>query len=157
MNCIEAQEKVIDFVLGELSHEEAILLKEHMDQCPTCNGDFKLLSQCLQVCIEEDSETCVCQFQESYWEEFIVSVHDKISHEKIEKRFPFHVVIPVAASILIAMALGYYIFLRPKPEETVEETTPNYEAYDPFQEVDELSPEEAEEFIKIINQRYGGE
>lgn len=157
MNCIEAQEKAIDLVLGELTHEEAVLLKEHMEQCPICSDDFKLLSQCLQVCTEENSETCVCQFQETYWEEFIISIHDKISHEKIERRFPFHIVIPVAVSVVVAMAFGYYIFLRPKPEETVQETTPSYEEYDPYQEVDELSPEEAEEFIKIINQRYGGE
>jgi hypothetical protein len=157
MTCIEAQEKIIDLVLGELTHEEAVLLKEHLEQCPLCNQDFKLLNECLHVCAEADSETCTCQFQETYWEEFVVSVHDKISQEEIERKFPFHIVIPVAASVLVVMALGYYIFLMPKPKETVRETAPNYEEYDPYREVDELSPEQAEEFIKIINQRYGGE
>jgi len=97
---------------------------------------------------------CECQFHETYWDEFVVSVHEKITHEKIESKFPFRIVIPIAASAFAAIALGYYFFLRPKPQETAEETLPSYEI-DAYEEVYELSPEETEEFLRMVDQRYG--
>jgi len=154
MNCLEIQEKIIDLLLGELSPTDEMLVQEHLNSCPLCHEEFQFLSECLQVCTLSEAETCECQFQETYWDEFVVSVHEKITHEKIEKNFPFRIVIPIAASALVAIALGYYFFLRPSPQETVQETLPSYKI-DPYEEVYELSPEEAEEFIKMINQRYG--
>ena len=157
MNCFEAQEKIIDLVLDELTRDEVILLEEHLNDCPLCHDDFELLNECLQVCVAENSETCVCQFQETYWDEFIVTVHDKISQERIERKFPFQIVLPIAATALAAFLIGYYFFLRPQPKERVQETRPDYEEYDPYEDIYELSPEETEEFIEMINQRYGGE
>ena len=73
----------------------------------------------------------------------------------LECRFPFRIVIPVAASAFLVATLGYFIFFRSSPEQTVQEETPSYYEYDPYEEMNDLSPEEAEEFIKIINQKYG--
>ena len=156
MNCFEAQDKIIDLILGELEPEDEILLKEHLHSCPICDKDFELLTECLQVCTHEEDETCECQFQETYWDEFIVSVHEKVRHEKFERNFPFHIVLPIAASALVVMSIGYYFFLKPKPQETAKQNLPGYEK-DPYEEVQELSPEETQKFIKMINQRYGGQ
>lgn len=155
MNCIEIQEKIIDLVLGELTSEDEWLIHEHLESCLMCREEFQLLSECLQTCTLEETETCEWKFQETYWDEFVVSMHEKISHEKMESKFPFHIVIPIAASTLLAIALGYYIFFRPSPEQTVQEETPSYYEYDPYDEVEDLSPEETEELIRIINQKYG--
>jgi hypothetical protein len=157
MNCFEAQEKIIDLILGELDYDDEISLKEHLSTCPICSEDFELLDRCLHVCTHREDETCEYRFKETYWDEFVISVHEKIKHEKIEKKFPFHVVIPIAAAALIGMVVGYYFFIKPAPQETVEETLPDYERYDPYDEVYELTPEEREEFIRMINQRYGEE
>ena len=155
MSCFEIQEKIIDLVIGDLAPEDETLIREHIKTCPMCRDELEFLSGCLQTCILEETETCECHFQETYWEEFVVSTHEKISHEKIESKFPFHIVIPVAASTLLAMVLGWYFFLRPPPKKTVQEENPSYYEYDPYQEVDDLSPEETEEFLKMIDQKYG--
>jgi hypothetical protein len=65
-------------------------------------------------------------------------------------------VLPIAASLLFVMTLGYYVFIRPKPGQTAEdENTPGFYEYDPYEEIYELSPEEQEQFLEMINQRYG--
>ena len=154
MNCFEIQDKIIDLVLGELTPEDEALIREHAKHCFMCREELRLLSECMQICAFSETEACECHFQETYWQEFTASVHERISHEKIESRFPFRVVIPIAASALIAIGLGYIFFLRPSPEQTAQEESPSYYEYDPYKEMDDLSPEEAEEFIKIINQKY---
>lgn len=153
MNCIEIQEKIIDMVLGELTPQDEILIREHLESCMICREEFRVLSECIQTCTLEYTETCECQFQETYWDEFVVSVHERISHEKIETKFPFRIVIPIAASALLVITLGYYFFIRPKPQETVQETKPGYET-NVYDEIYELSPEETEDFIKLIQQKY---
>ena len=153
MNCIEIQEKIIDMVLGELTPQDEILIREHLESCMICREEFRFMSECIQTCTLEYTETCECQFQETYWDEFVVSVHERISHEKIEPKFPFRIVIPIAASAIIAITFGYYFFIRPKPQETVQETTPGYKS-DVYDEIYELSPEETEDFIKLIQQKY---
>jgi hypothetical protein len=153
MNCIEIQEKIIDMVLGELTSQDEILIREHLESCMICREEFRFMSECIQTCTLEYTETCECQFQETYWEEFVVSVHERISHEKIETKFPFRIVIPIAASAIIAITFGYYFFIRPKPQETVQETRPGYKP-DVYDEIYELSPEETEDFIKLIQQKY---
>jgi len=153
MNCIEIQEKIIDMVLGELTLQDEILIREHLESCMICREEFRFMSECIQTCTLEYTETCECQFQETYWDEFVVSVHERISHEKIEPKFPFRIVIPIAASAIIAITFGYYFFIRPKPQETVQETRPGYKS-DVYDEIYELSPEETEDFIKLIQQKY---
>ncbi len=155
MICFDVQEKMIDLVLGELTLNQEARIREHVEQCPVCREELQLLSVCMQTCTCEDTETCECYFQETYWEDFVITMHEKITHEKMECGFPFRIIIPVAASVFLAATLGYFIFFRPSPEQTVQEETPSYYEYDPYEEMNELSPEEAEEFIKIINQKYG--
>ncbi len=155
MNCFDIQEKIIDLVLGELANEDELFIREHLETCPLCREEFHFFSECLHTCEIEKTETCECQFQETYWNDFVVSVHEQIKHEKREPKVPFHIVVPTTVVTIAALGIGYLLFFRPSPQETAqEETTPYYE-YDPYREVDELSPEEAEEFIRIINQRYG--
>lgn len=155
MNCFDVQEKMIDLVLGELTPSEEAKIREHAEQCPMCSEELQLLSGCMKTCLLEETETCECHFQKTYWENFVVTIHEKIIHEKPECKFPFRVVIPIAASGLLAATLGYFIFFRPSPKQTVQEETPPYYEYDPYDEMDELSPEETEEFIRIIDQKYG--
>ncbi len=154
MNCFDIQEKIIDLVLGELTYEDEVLIHEHLEICTECREELQFFSECLNTCKLENAETCECQFQTTYWNEFVTSVHEQISHEKRESKFPFRIVIPAAVAAVVILSVGYFFFFRPPSREIAEEeSAPLYE-YDPYQEVDELSPEEAEEFIKIINQRY---
>lgn len=153
MNCIEVQEKIIDLVIGELESGEQQLIKEHLEKCPICQEEFQLINICINSWAVNNEELCEYYFQETYWDDFLVSVHDKISHEKCEKKFPFHIVIPIAASALLAAVFGYYLFFKPSPKQTADQT-PSYYEYDPYNEMDELSPEQTEEFIKLINQHY---
>ena len=143
-------------MLGELTRDDEILLKEHLAQCPMCRAEYEFLGDCFQICADEKNETCSCHFQEEYWDEFVTTVHEKITHEKMERRFPFRIVVPLAASALVAVAVGYYFFLRPAPKDTAQQPVPKSER-DPYEEVYELTPEETEEFIKMINQKYGTE
>lgn len=154
MNCIDVQEKIIDLVIGTLTDKDRSHLHEHIKDCPMCRHELRLLRDCLQICTLNEQETCECHFQESYWEEFIFTVHNKIRYEKPAPTFPFRVVIPIAASVLLAAA-GYFFLIRPKPEQTVQQGTDTYYQYDPYDDIHELSPEETEEFIELINERYG--
>jgi hypothetical protein len=154
MNCLEAQDNIIDMLSGELSQDARAAVLEHIRNCPTCRAEYEFLSECMQLCTTGESEACTCQYEEKYWEEFVFSVHEKIIHEKFEKKFPFRIVIPVMASAVVAFAVGYFLFLRPEPEITAQEGTPRLEGGQ-YEEIYELTPEQQEEFIKIINQRYG--
>lgn len=151
MNCLEIQEKIIDLIMGELKLEEKALVQEHLDTCPLCSEDFQFLTQCLG-CWEFPE---LAQFNESYWDEFVISIHEKILEEKPAKRFPYRVVVPIAASVIGAIGIGYFLFFRPLLKEVVKPGPPET-GYDPFHEVYELSPEEQQEFIKMINQHYYG-
>jgi len=155
MNCLDVQEKIIDLVIGTLTDTDRARLHDHIKDCPMCRNELHLIHDCLQACTLNEQETCECHFQETYWEEFVFSVHDKIAHEKPAYTFPFRVVIPIAASALLIAAAGYFLLIRPKPEQTVQDGTDTYYQYDPYDEIHELSPEETEEFIELINERYG--
>jgi predicted amidophosphoribosyltransferase len=155
MNCFEIQEKIIDMVLGNLSPHDQMLINEHLKICSMCRDELQFLDECLKTCSLVSTESCECHFEETYWENFVVSVHDRISYEKPEAVFPFKVVLPIAASALLAAALGYFVLFRPKPQETVRHGERTYYEYDPYDEIPELSPEETEDFIELINQRYG--
>lgn len=154
MKCLDVQENIIYMLLNEISPEEHDAVLEHMESCPACREEYRALSEYLQLCSPSEGEACACQFQETYWDEFVFSVHEKIIHEKFERKFPFRIVIPVVASALVVFTAGYFLFVRPKPQITAQEGPPRREGGQ-FEEVYELTPEQQEEFIKIINQRYG--
>ena len=154
MKCFDVQDNIISMICGELSAEDHEAVLEHVRNCSICRQEYQFLHECLQLCTPSETETCQCQFQETYWEEFVFSIHEKISHEKFERKFPFRIVIPVVASAVVAFGIGYFLFVRPEPEITAQEQTPQYQGGQ-FEEVYELTPEQQEEFIKIINQRYG--
>ncbi|KPK70256.1 hypothetical protein AMJ87_09190 [candidate division WOR_3 bacterium SM23_60] len=151
IKCIDVQEKIIDLVLGELSPEDAALVHEHIQNCDLCRREYRFVVECMSACTYEEAETCIGRFHETYWENFVFSVHERICHEKMEKKFPYHIVVPIAASLGV-ISLGYLIFFRPSPQATAQEEPAPYYQYDPYQEVEDLTPEEREEFIKLIEQ-----
>ncbi|UCF71292.1 MAG: zf-HC2 domain-containing protein [candidate division WOR-3 bacterium] len=154
MKCIDVQENIIYLLCDEISPDDRAAVLEHIRDCPACREEYKLVDQCLQLCTPTETENCACKFQETYWEEFVFSVHEKIIHEKFEKKFPFRIVLPVVASAVVAFGIGYFLFIRPKPQVTAQERAPQSPGGQ-YEEVYELTPEQQEEFIKIINQRYG--
>lgn len=154
MKCLDVRENIICLLLNEISPEAQDAVLEHMESCPACREEYRTLSECLQLCTPSEGEACAGQFQEAYWDEFVFSVHEKIVHEKFEQKFPFRIVIPVVASALVVFTAGYFLLVRPKPQITAQEGPPTREGGQ-FEEVYELTPEQQEEFIKIINQRYG--
>jgi len=152
MNCFDIQDRIIELIMGELNQQERFVIEEHINSCPVCYEDFRFLSECLKVYEYPEIE----QFDETYWEEFVISVHEQISKEKIRKPFPYHIIIPIAASVIGVIGLGYFLLFRPSPKQAAEPHPPEIER-DPYHEVYELTPEEQQEFIKMINQRYYGE
>ena len=149
MNCLEIQEKIVDLISGELTAEERMIIQEHIDHCPSCAEDYDFISHCVHCWGPVEAE----RFTSDYWEEFVISVHEKICHCKPIKPFPYKVVIPIAASLLGAASVCYILFFRSAPKEIVK-PLPSGNDYDPYEEVYELSPEEQKEFIRIINQKY---
>jgi hypothetical protein len=154
MKCLDVQENIIYMLCDELTPEDRAAVLEHIRGCPVCRAEYQFLDECLTLCAPSETEKCTCQFQETYWDEFVFSVHEKIIHEKFERKFPFRIVIPVVASAFVAFTIGYLLFIRPKPQVTAQEGAPRLEGGQ-YEEVYELTPEQQEEFIKIINQRYG--
>lgn len=154
MKCLDVQENIIYMLSDELAPEDRDAVLEHLRDCPACRAEYQLLDECLQLCTPGKTDTCTCTFKETYWEEFVFSIHEKITHEKFEKRFPFRVVLPLVASAVAAFGIGYFLFIRPKPQITAQNGTPQYQGGQ-YEEVYELTPEQREEFIRIINQRYG--
>ncbi|MCX7994303.1 MAG: zf-HC2 domain-containing protein [candidate division WOR-3 bacterium] len=152
MNCIEIQERIVDLIVGEIEPEEKELILQHINRCPTCAEDFYFISQCIDVC-------CSCpdfEVNDEYWEEFLVTVHEKISLTKPKKPFPYHIVLPLAG-VIGALGVIYFLFLRPSSREIAQPQVPEIPSRDPIHEVYELTPEEQEEFIKMVNQKYFGE
>ncbi|MEO0136480.1 MAG: hypothetical protein ABIL39_05875 [candidate division WOR-3 bacterium] len=153
MNCFEIQERLVDLIIGDVEPEEKAQLLEHINRCPLCAEDFYFIRQCIDIC-------CSCpDFEEddTYWEEFLVTVHEKISLTKPKNPFPYRIVIPITAGVLGALGLIYFLFFRPAPKEIARSRMPDMNVRDPIQEVYELTPEEQQEFIKMVNQRYFGE
>jgi hypothetical protein len=100
-----------------------------------------------------DPEDCL-EMSETYWEEFTVTIHDKIARVKPQPRFPYAVVLPIAATVLAALGISYFVFIRPRSNSVAK---PKIAPEDTYQEVYELTPDEQQEFIKLINQRYGSQ
>ncbi len=153
MKCLDVQENIIYLLLDDISSEDRSAVLDHIRGCPVCREEYQFLDRCLQLCTPSENEACTCQFQETYWDEFVFSIHEQIIHEKFEKKFPFRIVIPVVASAVVAFTIGYFLLMRPKPQITAQEEGARYE--NQYEEVYELTPEQQEEFIRIINQRYG--
>jgi hypothetical protein len=153
MNCLDIQDKIVDLILcGELDPLEKRMIMEHIEHCPFCAEDYKFLSQCIGAC---ECPELQCQ-GDIYWEEFVVSVHEKIALEKPRPLFPYRIVIPIAASVFAIIGISYFLFFKPAQKQIAKPSAPGAQN-DPFQEVYELTPEEQQEFIKMINQRYYGE
>jgi hypothetical protein len=153
MNCFEIQERIVDLITGDIEPEAKELILEHINRCPNCAEDFYLISQCIDIC-------CSCpDFEENdqYWEEFLISVHERVCLTKPKNPFPFHIVVPVAAGVCGALGLVYFLFFRPAPKMIAQPSAPDINNKDPIYEVYELSPEEQREFIKMVNQKYFGE
>lgn len=154
LKCLDMQDSIISMLSDELPPEDRATVLDHLRECPTCRAEYQLIHECLQLCTPAKADTCTGRFQETYWEEFVFSVHQKITHEKFERGFPFRIVLPVIASALVAFGIGYFLFVLPKPQITAQEQAPQYQGGQ-YEEVYELTPEQREEFIRIINQRYG--
>ncbi len=152
MNCFEIQERIVDLIIGDIDPVEKELMIAHINECPLCAEEFQFINECIDVC-------CSCpDFEEDevYWEEFLFSVHEKIALTKPKSPFPFHIVLPVAAGALGAFGIFYFLFLKPAPKE-IALPKPNGVDNEPVYEVYDLTPEEQQEFIKMINQKYFGE
>ncbi len=152
MNCLDIQERIVDLLLGQIDPAEKALILEHIARCPLCAEDFNFLSECINVCACPEFE----EIDETYWEEFVVAVHQKISYEKPKPKFPYRTIIPIALSAVGAFGVIYLLFLRPQTREIAQPKGPEIQP-DPYQEIYELTPEQQKEFIKMINQKYFGE
>ncbi|MGB9721292.1 MAG: hypothetical protein ACPL28_07440 [bacterium] len=152
MNCFEVQERIVDLIIGDIEPEEKDLIVAHINQCSICAEEFYFLNECIDAC-------CSCpdfEENEEYWEEFLVSVHERICLTRPKNPFPFHIVVPIAAGALGVMSIVYFLFFRPAPKEIAQPKPDDYNK-DPVYEVYDLSPDEQQEFIKMVNQRYFGE
>lgn len=152
MNCFEIQDRIVDLIIGYISPEEKEIMLSHISQCPTCAEEYQFLSRCIDVC-------CSCQdFEENdiYWEEFLVSVHEQIAMIKPKPAFPFRIVIPVAAGAIGVLGIIYFFFFKPVQKEIAQQKPEDLNK-DPIHEVYELTPEEQQEFIKMVNQKYFGQ
>lgn len=152
MNCLDIQERFVDLIIGDIEPEEKEIMLAHINQCPLCAEEFQFLKDCIDVCgsypdFEED---------EIYWEEFLISVHKQIALTKPKSPFPFQIVLPVAAGAIGVMGIIYFLFFKPVQKEIAQPKS-NDMNKDPVYEVYELTPEEQQEFIKMINQKYFGE
>lgn len=152
MNCLDVQEKMIDLIIDELPEYEKALILEHIEHCPECAQDFELMCCCIDAC----KCSTLAPMSETYWEEFVVSVHEKIALEKPRPVFPYRVVVPAVISAISILGIGYVLFFRPAPRQTAENNPPAWQE-DPYQEVYDLTPEEQKEFIRVINQRVDGD
>jgi len=149
-DCPEIKEKIIDLIRHQLAQDEQELIEEHIHSCPFCEEEFHFLQECMSA---YDPEDCL-EMSETYWEEFTVTIHDKIARVKPQPRFPYAVVLPIAATVLAALGISYFVFIRPRSSPVAK---PKIAPEDTYQEVYELSPDEQQEFIKLINQRYGSQ
>ena len=146
-DCPEIKDKLIELIRHQLAEDEREMIEEHIHSCPMCEEEFRFLHECMKAFEPED---CVAM-TEAYWEEFSVTIHDKIAHVKPQPRFPYAVVLPIAATVLAALGITYFVFIRPRPQQVAK---PKITPDDSYQEVYELTPDEQQEFIKLINQRY---
>lgn len=150
--CSEIEEKIIDLINDQLDPDERLMIMAHLEACPDCGEEYQFLAECLNA---YEAEDCL-EMTAAYWEEFTVSVHDRIKHEKIRPRFPYAVVLPIAATLLAVVSIGYFVFIRPRHSQTAQ-PQPEIKPDNEYEEVYDLSPEQQEEFIQLINQRYGGQ
>lgn len=152
MKCLDIQDRIVDLILGEIEPQEKEIILNHLAQCPFCADDFKFLSECISICSCPELK----ELDETYWEDFVISVHERIVTIKPKPLFPYRIVLPIVASAIGIFGFLYFFLFKPISQEVSQPLPPEIQK-DPFGEIYELTPEEQKEFIKMINQRYFGE
>ena len=57
MNCHDCQERLDAYVDRELSDDEVVELRRHLDECPPCDDRYRFeagLKRLVRVCCEQD-------------------------------------------------------------------------------------------------------
>ncbi len=103
------------YINGELNDKQNSMVKSHLKNCPICQEEFKKLSM-------------IDEFLGMYSDEDLPSflnskVLNKISSEekKVNKKFGFLNIIPVAASFIAAFIFGFYL-----SSATMQTTEPDF-------------------------------
>ncbi len=105
-DCLD-EDRLIDFVMGEVTGGEAAGIEEHIRRCPACRGRVESLRRTLDLAAMDRVPEPV----PAYWEHFAAGVRHRIrSRAESRKRRIRLILIPglatAAASVLIVLMLA---------------------------------------------------
>ena len=121
MNCNNINDRLIDFIEGQLEEEEKLAVKRHIDSCEDCLQDLESLRPLL-----ED----VGSFGKSYneeenilWANYLPQVRERINRKK-ERKLWIRAAVPAIGILSIAILL-FFLNGGGKPDSRMgEEWTP---------------------------------
>jgi len=69
MKCPLDEKLLVDYLEGELTHEEAARLNDHLKSCPVCREEYETLQEAKKALLYCKEQTTVEEPGESFWQE----------------------------------------------------------------------------------------
>jgi predicted 2-oxoglutarate/Fe(II)-dependent dioxygenase YbiX len=119
MNCKKVKQNLIFLAEGSLQPEQAAAMHQHMAHCNKCNHVYTEMLQSLSV-IEPDKQIKVDPWFSGRVEQQFISIQTAKNNRVIELKPVYRLlrIVPVAASLLIAIWLGILIGSELSPQFT---------------------------------------
>lgn len=110
MNCKKVKQNLIFLAEGSLQPEQAASMHQHLEHCVTCNHVYTEVLQTLAV-IEADNQIKVDPWFAGRLEQQFVNLQTEKNSRLIKLKTAYRLlrVVPVAASLLIALWIGILI------------------------------------------------
>lgn len=95
MNCKDMEERLIDYIDGELSNEENTEVKDHLDKCSNCQNEYEELKSTIDYV--ENNTSSIDTSKE-------IKLNTNIKRRKIVKRFTRTGLIAIALSLILVVS-----------------------------------------------------
>jgi anti-sigma factor RsiW len=110
MNCEHIRSKLSPYLDGELEHEEAREIREHLEQCPACNEEFRMLSATWDALLADDDVEPAPDYAKAFWQGLAEQQRKPSTILRVLKWSP-----AMAASFFIAFFAGWISAGEGKP------------------------------------------
>jgi len=135
--CESIRVLIPDYLDGKLVASDEERVRQHVTSCPACADEVEQLRPLMQNMLP----TARDEKANVDWTGFSVALHEKIDRRHRQSRFfsgRSAVLIPVAAAVLVAIALWFFL----RADDQMTETVPAYAVRIAQEDVGDIAPEE---------------
>lgn len=106
MRCKDIQIDLNKFIDNELSHENNLIINEHLNKCKQCQDDVKALQNLKSTIASLEMPTLK--------DDFNITLNNRLNNNSLHKKFKR--LLPLAASIALLVPLTYFLTYTPTTE-----------------------------------------